>query len=241
MTFLSNVFAWSLRLIAWSVLAAVVLVILAAPRTTALNGRARQAHVRLESDAACAALFRMTGLDRVFDPQRYELAVSASPGRGLPLWLGLSDRSVVDYRDRMTWIWVTADGEYLLPPLANSQREGFDWKSIPDPLVLAGRDGDRLVGAILTLGRLSGQHEWSVWIHRKDRWVNALRFASTGSVTNSNLKPDVVDDVAVAVVLGGPVVRWNWNSERVGFDIPATLPTPLITLDLLPDQVMAND
>src|SRR5262249_33927819 len=113
-------------------------------------------------------------------------------------------------------------------------------KSIPDGMILRGRNNRPLVGAACLLGARTGHYEWSVWVHKDDRWVCGLHFHTMKSIGKADLIQEEENGTTVALRLNSPAVRWVWSSERETFGVPASLPAPLIGLSPLPDQAIPD-
>jgi hypothetical protein len=218
------------------VLVVVFLRPLVQPRQAWLNGRLMQGHFRLEAEAAQTAFYRELGLERRFPPPRFKPRSAQMPGDLAPTWLGLAD-SRESGSDTATWVWLERDGSILLPPLANRIRESHRWNSLPERVRVTGRDGRRMVGAICAQGGPSSAGtEWTIWLHRGDRWVNSLRLKVTARNVGDLVPRPHWNRVDVVLLERLPEASFRWNAAAATFERAAPLPNGVERIAPLPDQ-----
>lgn len=231
-----TVIAWCLRAGAWLILLALIGRLTLGNRAAWLNGRIMQMEVLYESRRAEAALFRELGLDRHFDPARYRIHTPEFRWFKAPTWLKLMDRNDVSGDECGAYIWLEADAECVLPPLSVYSHRPDALAFEPYRVRLPADDGSLLRAAVWVSDVPSEGAESAVWIHRGDRWVNALRMVSEGGI-----EPVQKDS-------GGPFsalnywsdsgkLRLDWDAITESFEIPDVAPPGVTILSPLPDQV----
>lgn len=167
---------WSLRLGAWLCLLAAVGRLIAFPKQAWLTGRIFQTHVLFESSRAARAFFNELGLDQHLDPDEYQMRPVAGSDYSAPARLVLMIREREFYSGPDAYIWLEADGSYVLPPLAVSYRNPDRRMANTSFLRLQSRDATPLFAAIVRETNMNDDNwEGMIWIHRGDRWVNVLR------------------------------------------------------------------
>jgi hypothetical protein len=118
---IGRITAWILRVAAWLVLQVVIGRRVLDNRPAWLNGRLMQMEVLFESQRAENALFRELGLDQCFDPARYRIHTPEFNRFLAPIWLELMDRDGTAWDAWGSYIWLDADGRYVLPALTESR------------------------------------------------------------------------------------------------------------------------
>jgi len=230
---LRRIVTWTLRVAAWTVVAAPVVRLIVDPTRVWLDGRILQMHLAGERRHASAALMRELKLDRHLSPLEYPDGIYDIANFRTPHLLGIGPG--VGYSSDTACIWLEPDGTHLLPAL----RPRIVSNPPEDAILSTGRArlprrrGQALFALIV--GESSWNdfewHETRVWIHRDDRWVNVLRF-------QGRLQwPDEDAAISSLTVRGEPdrVIPWSPQTEQ--FDVPGDLPDEIRILEPFPDQV----
>lgn len=226
--------SWTLRLTAWACLLVVVGRLLLFPKQAWINGRIMQMEVRFETRRAETALWRELGLDAHYDSDRFRIHTMEFFHFSAPVWLTLLDR-----RDpfQETWsgphIWLEPNGDCLLPPLHTPLTTLEAFPVEPWRIRLPRLSGEPLYAAIVNPDDVSfDEKELTVWVYRKDRWVNALRIKTMSGLTPIG---DPVTSVQV-VDRSGLEIQIPWNARTEEFEFPSGLERAATVLDPLPDQ-----
>lgn len=229
-----RVTSWTIRLGAWACLLVVVGRLLLFPKQAWINGRIMQMEVRLETRRAENALWRELGLDAHYDSDRFRIHTVESFRFSAPVWLTLLDRRDPYQETGLgPHIWLEPNGHCLLPPLHTPLTTLEAFPDVPWGIRLPRRDGEPLYAAIVdTDGGGFDERELTVWVYRRDRWVNALRIKTLSGLRSIG---DPVTSVQV-VDRSGLEIPIPWNARTEKFEIPSELERAAFVLDPLPDQ-----
>lgn len=226
--------SWALRLTAWACLLVVAGRLLLFPKQAWINGRIMQMEVRFETRRAETALWRELGLDAHYDSDRFRIHTVEYLRFSAPVWLTLLDRR--DPHNETEFgphIWLEPNGDCLLPPLHTPLTTPDSLPEEPWGIRLPRLSGEPLYAAIVDLDDVNfDEKEWTVWVYRKDRWVNALRIK-----TGFWLAP--IGDPVTSVQFddySGREIEIPWNARTETFEIPSALERGTVVLDPLPDQ-----